>query len=572
MADPIDDIQPGNFNAENIADPVDAAEEAMAASIAAAMVGLDEDLAMPLLHLAAKKGFTLIVEHLLAEGADANIRHGVDEESVLDLAAMRGFLDIMRLLLEHGVDANSARSNGQTTLHAAVCQGRADIIDLLISAGADVNSLTLEGLSPLHFAAGLTRSGDAAAILLRRGADKDALTVVGTTPLHVAAQVGNLDATRALLAAGADETLRAHDHMFAPLDTAAQYGQVEAIRVLARHGVDLDATPDTIGFTALHCAAQRDDAVVVAALVEAGASVAPQLFEKGITPLHSAAEALALEAMAALLQRGAPVLALPVQEVEEESQEEDTGVAIRTRNESPLHLAARQGGKERAAEAVDLLLKWGADESELDNDGKTAAEVVGADVSEEWSLAADADRVLELLARAPANRAWRRHGLLLMCLARERRRRRRGRKSGGKGKEGLPAKAGGDGGGGGSGSTAMPSCADFGVRLPVSPAVSAVSAAAAAGVATAEAAIAVAQEAMAAAMVGPRKRETTPVMQGCPWADFGSRSGTCSSRCVGRKNNCRGAGRWSDDDLEGVVTMLLEFEEEGFFRTIVGYL
>lgn len=568
MADPIDDIQPaGNFNPENIADLVDAAEEAMAASIAAAMVRLDEDLAMPLLHLAAKKGFTLIVEHLLAEGTDANIRHGVDEESVLDLAAMRGFLDIMRLLLEHGVDANSARSNGQTTLHAAVCHGRADIIDLLISAGADVNALTLEGLSPLHFAAGLTRSGDAAAILLRRGADKDALTVVGITPLHVAAQVGNLNATRALLAAGADETLRAHDHMFAPLDAAAQYGQVEAIRVLARHGVDLDATPDTIGFTALHSAAQRDDAVVVAALVEAGASVAPQLFEKGITPLHSAAEALALEAMAALLQRGAPVLALPVQEEEEGSQEEDTGVAIRTRNESPLHIAARQGGKERAAEAVDLLLKWGADESELDNDGKTAAEVVGADVSEEWSLAADADRVLELLARAPANRAWRRHGLLLMCLARERR--RRGQKSGGKGKEGLPAKAGDGGVGGGSGSTAMPSCADFGVRLPVSPAVSAVSAAEAAA---AEAEIAAAQEAAVAAMVGPRKRETTPVMQGCPWADFGSRSGTCSSRCVGSKNKCRGAGRGSDDGLEGVVTMLLEFEEEGFFRTIVGYL
>ncbi|CAN0288831.1 unnamed protein product, partial [Laminaria digitata] len=82
----------------------------------------------------------------------------------------------------------------------------------------------------------------------------------------------------------------------------------------------------------------------------------------------------------------------------------DEDEAVDQSSEPPLHFAAQQGGKLGAAEAVDLLLRWGADELELDDDGKTAAEVVGADVRQEASLAADADRVRELLANAPADR------------------------------------------------------------------------------------------------------------------------------------------------------------------------
>ncbi|CAM9371563.1 unnamed protein product, partial [Laminaria digitata] len=311
-----------------------------------------------------------------------------------------------------------------TVLHAAVVHGRADadLVDLLLPAGADINARATGGLTPLRVAAAFLSSGDAAVVLLRRGATKDAIASgeYGLSPLHVAARRGHLPATRALLAAGADTTLRVTDaSKETPLDFAAHFGQVEVIRELARHGVDLD-TADDRGLTALHHAAWHNKAGVVDALLEAGASFTAETLDYGVTPLQGAA-----------------------------------------------------GTAARVSEAVDLLLRWGADELIVDRDGKTAAEVVGADqvpagnttleavdISgvhiEDGVMTDDADRVRELLANAPADRVWRRRGLLLLCLARDRIRRRRTR-SGGKGKWKMKDKrvlvkdaGGGSDGGGGS--------------------------------------------------------------------------------------------------------------------------
>ncbi|CAN0328143.1 unnamed protein product, partial [Laminaria digitata] len=195
------------------------------------------------------------------------------------------------------------------------------------------------------------------------------------------------------------------------------------IRELARQGAGVDAAPAATGTTALHMASRMNEAGSIGALVEAGASVITQTRhgEEGInhTPLHSAAEALALDAMLALLRHGAPALDPLIRA----SQKDGVNRSKRSR----LHIAARQGGTMGASEAVDLLLRWGADESELDDNGNTAADVIGAEVREDESLAADdADRVRELLANDPADRAWRRRGLLLLCFARDQRTRGRG--------------------------------------------------------------------------------------------------------------------------------------------------
>ncbi len=64
---------------------------------------------------------------------------------------------------------------------------------------------------------------------------------------------------------------------------------------------------------------------------------------------------------------------------------------------------------------VDFLLRSGANETILDSDGKTAADIVGEGVYEmvRW----DVERVRKLLANAPADRAWRRRGCLVLCRA-----------------------------------------------------------------------------------------------------------------------------------------------------------
>ena len=89
---------------------------------------------------------------------------------------------------------------------------------------------------------------------------------------------------------------------------------------------------------------------------------------------------------------------------------------VRRKCEPPLHCEGEQSGTPGSTEAVDFLLKWGADRSKLNSDGKTAAEVVGDSVFPDKTSADDVKRVHELLA---AERAWRRRGLLLLCRARD---------------------------------------------------------------------------------------------------------------------------------------------------------
>ena len=74
-------------------------------------------------------------------------------------------------------------------------------------------------------------------------------------------------------------------------------------------------------------------------------------------------------------------------------------------------------GTQGAAEVVDALLRAGADETIVDNQGRKASDVVGGEVAEEERLAEDFERVSELLANAPADRAWRRRGYLVLCRA-----------------------------------------------------------------------------------------------------------------------------------------------------------
>ena len=68
---------------------------------------------------------------------------------------------------------------------------------------------------------------------------------------------------------------------------------------------------------------------------------------------------------------------------------------------------------------VNLLLRAGADETLLDGAGNSAADMVewGQDNDDDEWVEDEADGVRQLLANAPADRAWRRRGYLVMCRA-----------------------------------------------------------------------------------------------------------------------------------------------------------
>ena len=73
---------------------------------------------------------------------------------------------------------------------------------------------------------------------------------------------------------------------------------------------------------------------------------------------------------------------------------------------------------------VDILLRWGADETVVDTAGQSAIDKIGSPLSlqKRSKRNADVTRVRNLLENAPSDRAWRRRGLLILCRARTKKR------------------------------------------------------------------------------------------------------------------------------------------------------
>ena len=82
-----------------------------------------------------------------------------------------------------------------------------------------------------------------------------------------------------------------------------------------------------------------------------------------------------------------------------------------------MHSTLNAGTRGGAAEVVDSLLRAGADETIVNEDGSRAVDMIGKEV-EEQDFLEDVERMRELLANAPADRAWRRRGYLVLCRAR----------------------------------------------------------------------------------------------------------------------------------------------------------
>ena len=323
--------------------------------------------------LAAWTGGVAAAEALLAAGADVNLR-GDDGEFPLYYAVKSGHLDIARALVEHGADVNAANTDGDTMLHAVVDES--DSVEMIL-------------------------------FLLGKGAAIDALGGHGQTPLQHALHQGHGAGAHALVSAGADISLGADgvDDSFLYLPplhmAAARLEDVAVMRAMIERGADVNTASESNGTAALHAAAVSNRGEAIAVLLEAGANI-EQETPIGWSPLHFAALRCGLDAATVLLKHGASV-----------SNQDTVG-------QTPLHMAVSKAGRIGTADMVDLLLRSGADENGLNSEGQRAVDRVGSAIIEEFRVAEDVARVHKLLANAPADRAWRRRGLLVLCRARYR--------------------------------------------------------------------------------------------------------------------------------------------------------
>lgn len=343
----------------------------------------------------------------------------------LERAAQHGDQGLAQKLVEAGAEMGCA-------LHKAVLAEHGDIANNLLENGALIDGKDTHGFTPLRVAA---RNGDAQMmrLLLLKGADKDELDAQGFSVLYATAERGHLSGVQVLLAAGTDVNIQCGGYLgeFA-LHAAVRQENVDVVRALVEHGSDVDAA-DKDGCTALHLSVRWGGVGTIHALVQAGANV--QTRDKaGVTPLHDAVRDGRLWLVDMLVEAGANVQArdeagiTPLHHAASRTNQVAAlalvkhGAEVNTKTDggrhTPLHYASCHAGRQGTAQVVDVLLRWGADETIVNKDGKSPADIIGILTKEEGDrLAHDIERVQKLLANAPADRAWRRRGYLALCRA-----------------------------------------------------------------------------------------------------------------------------------------------------------
>lgn len=317
------------------------------------------------LSVACLNGNAKIVEALLEAGADPNVELK-GGESALMTASRTGCSGCVAALLEAGAVVDHLDRKKQTAIMWAAAEGNTAVVEALIAGGADLHRTLDSGFSPLMFAVREGRAG-VVRLLLEHGADVNEQMNPEKTggrnprramsPLHMAIENGHFELAVFLLEQGAE-----------PNDQRCGYSPLHTIAWVRKppRGDNVDGAPPPIG------SGNMTSLQFVRKLVAMGADVNLRLKkgsggrgkmnEKGATPFLFAARRDDVPYMELLLELGADPTIPNVE------------------NCTPLLVAAgigtqapgeEAGTEEEALEAVEMLLRLGADINHVDDNGET---------------------------------------------------------------------------------------------------------------------------------------------------------------------------------------------------------
>src|SRR3989441_149406 len=156
---------------------------------------------MTALHWAAYRDDVKTAKLLVAAGANvkAENRYGV---TALSMACVNGNTEQVELLLGAGADPNTTLRGGETVLMTAARTGRVGPVKALLARKADVNANEKDQQTALMWAAAEGHT-EVVELLLKAGADfRTALPDSGFTPFFFAVREGRTDVVKAFLKAG----------------------------------------------------------------------------------------------------------------------------------------------------------------------------------------------------------------------------------------------------------------------------------------------------------------------------------------------------------------------------------
>lgn len=231
------------------------------------------------MHYAAYKGNPRIVDYLLNNGGNPNIR-GRHDSTPLHSAAWGRNKQVLELLLEDGADVDARTDEGETPGMTAALRGEKDMLEILFSLSADPHATDIHGTNLVDLAA----AGGHKAIV-------DLLQEIGVSnknPLHVAAGLGDLNKIKRLLENG--HSINKRDAFGAtPLLVAMVSGKEDVVDfLLSKNANPLLSAKD--GYTIMHGAAFSGKKSLVRKALSFDLDVNSRYGPDGITPVDVAEE------------------------------------------------------------------------------------------------------------------------------------------------------------------------------------------------------------------------------------------------------------------------------------------
>lgn len=267
-------------------------------------------------------------------------------------AAQEGDLAAVEARLNKGANVDDLTDDGETALMVACRKGRADIVTLLLSKKANVNLRAKRGYTALILAIN-EDSPEIVAALLKAGADINA-GGFGDSPLMRAVERGNKPIVQLLLEQKPDLT-RGTKRRGNALTVAVQGGDAGIVKMLIAAGADVNAKVGRgrRARTAISIAKRKGNDEIIGILTSAGAKEPRVVYSAGqvVEMARNASTSFRLTELKEALASGA-----------------DPNAVSTVGGESALMAAAKEGNDE----AVQLLLKAGANPNFRDKDGETA--------------------------------------------------------------------------------------------------------------------------------------------------------------------------------------------------------